>query len=544
MDISFDIALPVSVPLQTKNLTCSYEQGVLRYIRHGTTELIRMIYCAVRDADWGTAACDITDEHIQQKKDSFTIIFTAHYRQNDIAYKAACRIEGRSDDTIVFEISGEALTFFKTSRIGLCMHLPVKEFPGVPVTVIHPSGERTIAGFPEKICPHVPFSQVQQLYWKTSNDLYVQVSFSGDVFEAEDQRNWMDHSFKIYSRPLSLPAPFEVKAGDTMQQSIYVKADVFHHKINYTATAKDASPVPVPSIGFAAADEPAILTPQELDLLRQLPFVHYRAELDFETDWRTVWKIHCANAKKLGTALELVLFFTDNYKPETETFLEAMSHSFCTVRSILPLHKRHKVTPLFLQEFLYPLVKDRFPEIQAGFGTDIYFTELNRQHPENDLFDFLSFSMNPQVHTFDVQTMLENVNTIPDIMQTIRSFTDKPVFVSPVTFKKRKNHDGGANTRHNLVDNYDERQHTWFGAAWFLLCLFELHHARQTTFFKTTGNSGIIGAANEASPLYRVLADLKSFGPVTMLKRTEGYAVHIIFRNITDEELVFRICSR
>jgi len=39
----------------------------------------------------------------------------------------------------------------------------------------------------------------------------------------EDHRNWSDASFKTYVRPLVLPWPYTLKAGEEVKQSIKVK---------------------------------------------------------------------------------------------------------------------------------------------------------------------------------------------------------------------------------------------------------------------------------------------------------------------------------
>lgn len=540
MYIPFDISAPPSIPLHTKNLSCQYQAGRLRYIKAGNTEVARMVYGALRDADWGTVACDISNEQVRQDKNHFTITYTARYRQHDILYEAAYRIEGRSDDTIVFEMKGKALSGFESNRIGLCVHLPVKECAGAPVNITDVYGATRSAHFPGNISPHQPFSQLRQLRWKVEDHTEIELSLEGDVFEAEDQRNWMDHSFKIYSRPLELSFPFSVRPGDAMQQKVVVRVEILNNERLHNDHAATIETGPMPAIGFAAADEPALLTSREIALLLRIPFAHYRAELDLETGWKNTLAIHSANAKALGTALELVLFFTDNYVEEVSDFITTIAGEASIISSILPLHKAYKTTPLFLQEHFYPVLKKSFPAIMAGYGTDAYFTELNRQRPEHGGYDFVSFSLNPQVHGFDEKTLLENIETIPDMIRTIRSFTDKPVYFSPVTFRKRKNHDGAAGTRHNLVNNFDERQHTWFGAGWFLLCLFQLRDMHQVTFFKTTGDSGMIGTANESTPLYQVLARIQLFGATTMIKKTEGGVTQIIFRNRAGDELVFQ----
>ena len=42
----------------------------------------------------------------------------------------------------------------------------------------------------------------------------------GDTFEMEDQRNWSDASYKTYVRPLALPWPYRIPAGEPVRQEI------------------------------------------------------------------------------------------------------------------------------------------------------------------------------------------------------------------------------------------------------------------------------------------------------------------------------------
>ncbi|HMR82664.1 MAG TPA: hypothetical protein PKE30_06015 [Niabella sp.] len=539
MQIPFDITLPVSVPLQTKNLTCVYEQGSLRYIKYNNRELARMIYGAVRDGDWGTVPGTVYDEKIVQRSNSFEVLYTAKFSGKGIEYEASFFIKGNENDSLTFGMEGKALSSFSANRTGLCVHLPVQECCGRPCIIIKDGGEMITTEFPETIVPYQPFTGIQQIHWQLNDGTKVQLRFAGDVFEAEDQRNWMDHSYKIYSRPLSLPFPFKIAAGDITQQTIQVNVVPAEGMIADTILAANDQPVPVPGLGIAAADEPVLLTMKEIALLQALPFKHYRAELDFGNNWEAIFATHIANAKALATTLELVLFFTNDYVEEAALFLETLADHAAIIKTILPQHKDHKVTPVFLQQYFYPLVKAKFNNIEVGYGTDIYFTELNRQRPENDWYDFVCFSINPQVHSFDAKTMLENIETISSMVQTIRTFTGKPIIVSPVTLKKRKNHDGANASRHSLVENYDERQHTWFGAGWFLLCLYALHEVQQVCFFKTTGDSGLTGSSSGS--LYCLLKKLKCFNPILIQKKHSHKGVEIIFRNDVNEALSFEL---
>ena len=48
------------------------------------------------------------------------------------------------------------------------------------------------------------------------------VRFAGDTWEMEDHRNWTDASFKTYVRPLALPWPYTLPAGEAVTQSVTV----------------------------------------------------------------------------------------------------------------------------------------------------------------------------------------------------------------------------------------------------------------------------------------------------------------------------------
>ena len=56
----------------------------------------------------------------------------------------------------------------------------------------------------------------------------VNINFEGILFEMEDQRNWGDASFKIYSGSLLDPFPYLEKGGTNFSQT--VKIDVANKK--------------------------------------------------------------------------------------------------------------------------------------------------------------------------------------------------------------------------------------------------------------------------------------------------------------------------
>ena len=50
--------------------------------------------------------------------------------------------------------------------------------------------------------------------------LRVACRMEGDTFEMEDQRNWMDASYKTYVRPLALPWPYTLAKGEKLSQRV------------------------------------------------------------------------------------------------------------------------------------------------------------------------------------------------------------------------------------------------------------------------------------------------------------------------------------
>jgi hypothetical protein len=86
--------------------------------------------------------------------------------------------------------------------------------------VTGPDGKKQSYSFPELISPHQPMKNIAEMRWKAEQNIEVRLSFEGDIFEMEDQRNWTDDSFKTYCRPLELPFPFVLKKGDKIHQRI------------------------------------------------------------------------------------------------------------------------------------------------------------------------------------------------------------------------------------------------------------------------------------------------------------------------------------
>ena len=81
--------------LQSGPVRARYENGFLRYLTQGDTEIIRMIYFAIRDHNWRTAALTITNEVIDQQADSFHIQYD--WQTNDPMIQMTGRVDIQGD---------------------------------------------------------------------------------------------------------------------------------------------------------------------------------------------------------------------------------------------------------------------------------------------------------------------------------------------------------------------------------------------------------------------------------------------------------------
>lgn len=528
---------PVVTELQAGLLTCQYEDGYLRYIRVGRTELLRMIYSAVRDQNWGTVAPTISNEKIENYDDHFLISYDCRYEEKKIDFLASYRIEGKADESIRFTMDGEARSIFQRNRIGFCVLHPAS-IAGTDCQIESPEGEPTEGKFPVYISPHQPFKNIRQMQWQPSEGITVTLEFVGDVFETEDQRNWTDDSFKTYCTPLALPFPVTIERGTKVHQEVILKLEQIPA---YVSTQEKPLrflvlnetielPAKLPAIGIGRSTEVSKLTQENTALLKKVRFSHYRVDIHlYELDWTSTWKLAKQESNELGWPLKIALHFSDNVDEEISNFIEVALDS--AIESIIVFHRDHKVTPESLLNRTVTKLQGYFADALVGGGTDHFFTELNRDRISTDNLAFLSYSVNPQVHQFDNQSLIETLQAQAYTVESARQFAQgASVHVSPVTLKMRRNPNATESEPAVDLDTLpmavDTRQASLFGAGWTVGSLRNLiqEGADSITYFETVGRKGIISGDKETS-----FSELYSALPHAI------YPVYLIFRFLLAE---------
>ncbi|MHA4842812.1 hypothetical protein ACX0G7_01550 [Flavitalea antarctica] len=535
VQLPFDLPMLPVERLRAGDISCWYERGNIRYLIAGGEEVVRMIYPAVRNSSWATANYEIEEEKRNIGEDFFEISYTAIYFLDELHYRARITITGKQDSSIVFAMDGESLSTFKSNRIGLCVLHPVTTCKGKNILVTRTDSSVYNAVFPEQVSPHQPVKGIREMTWNTDAGDSIRLKFDGEVFEMEDQRNWSDNSYKTYGPPLNKPAPVSITEGDMMYQQVeftFSKYSAAISQVDRTKAGHKEEKIAIPKIGYSRITGTALLTTIEIDALKKLPFDHYRIELFMQSsDWQDELLTAISEAVKIGTRLELVVFFTPAFEVETTELLTFLPEHKDLIHSLLPIQVSNNVTTPPLLSYLYPRFKEVIPGIRIGYGTNGAFAELNRNRPPEADYDFVCFSLNPQVHAADLRTIAENLESQQQLITASRQFTSKPIHVSPLTFHHRK------------VTMTDRRLHTHFGAAWTLLTLRNLHNASSLTFYQTTGDMGLINYSGteliHQSKIYDILIQIKRFDAVYVI--IDGKPEHIIFVNPSGEKLKFII---
>lgn len=506
--------------LKSGDLSLLYKEGEIRQVCLGKIQVLNAIYAAVRDQNWTTVPFKVREESINTAENGFCITLTIDYFLDKISYAAWMSIEAK-DNKLEVNYKGEAENSFLRNRIGLCILHPINECRAKSVLITHPDGSQTEDRFPELISPHQPFFNISGMQWKPLEGIDASLSFEGEIFEAEDQRNWTDASYKTYCTPLDLPFPVQVKKGEQEHQAVtlvvkyapnFLKASAHSDKRTLSFHSDNSSPLPGLGIGRTSETEP--LSKKESGMLRTLPFHHYRVDLHLNKEvWKEIYHAAATEQAQLAWPLELAIHFGTNPDHELEAFLEQYRQQPVKIRQVLVFDQDFLTNSELLKKVV-PGIKAVIKDVSVGGGTDANFAELNRNSPDPEHLDFLCYSICPQLHAFDNLSLMENLEAQADSVESALNLLDKPVSISYITLKQRFNavatDDGDVS---QAKPESDPRQHSSFIAGWTLSSIrnLALAGAASLTYFETVGPRGILSRQDSAelhSPLFQLFKEV------------------------------------
>lgn len=538
-------APPAMRPLRAGPITALLDGIDLRYLRIGRTELVRRVYAAVRDRNWKTIPAVVSDLEVEDRGDSFEVRFTARHTSHDIDFSWRGAARGDRNGRIVYSFDGRAERDVQYNRIGICVHHPWRETKGAPFRA-RASGAEIGGVFPDLIGPqafengafHPLFPAFDRLEVSLPESGSLVFELEGDLWETEDHRNWTDANFKTYSTPVALGTPFGLRSGEPLTQRMTLTAR------DLTVMERQEGPIrlsigaptggSVPAVGLCADADGHALSDREAALLSVLAPAHLRVETHLDRDdWRRVLAAGQESARRVGAHLEVFLHLGVDNAGLLASLSEALA-SGPTVDRVLvvPADARTGTPTETTPPELVDLVRDHLapglPGVQIGGGTEMYFTEVNRTRPQPGTWDFVCFSITPQIHAFTDVDIVENLDAQAENVRSAHALAaGKPIVISPITLRPRVNfHASGPEPEdpEALPSSVDIRQPSLLGAAWTAGSLKYVAEAgvSSVTYFELTGWRGLIERApgersthddfhsgpGQVFPLFHPLADV------------------------------------
>ncbi len=501
-------------------------QSAIRKIKLGKTEIVRAVYAAVRDKNWATIPFKVVSSDLSEQVDSFNLKIKGNFGINETLGFAEIEISGNTSGKLEFQFNFVASSSFLKNRIGICVLLPVEECIGMKYQLFQQKENKVSGRFHELIVPHQPLLEISALEWETPDKNIGRLEFEGDIFEMEDQRNWIDASFKIYSTPLSIPYPAEIRAGEFILQKVKLSLPV----IRKLQTQKEINEITLtgkkcrfPEIGVCLGKDNSFPRKELKEAFSELPFQHVRAELNLadpnaDEQLRGIFSV----ARDLGCKLELALH-CKNGKGFPSGLLEILIANKLELCRILVFNSDSFVSNGAEETGIISILRQTLRTIKIGGGSNANFAEFNRNRLSVGSVDFVSTAANPQVHAEDEMSIIENIEGLNYVIQSMMAlYPDVPVLISPISYKPRFN--AVAFDTESLPVSGSEKPVSSlqgdFGALWTLAAIkrIALSGAESLTLHELTGENGIIQPVNFSndgilpkSPLYNALKCLSGF---------------------------------
>lgn len=553
------------VRLRAGALSADFVNGNLRTISHGGTEVLRAVAYIVRDRDWGTYELNLTDLIIDQAADAFSVSYSASCLAPDgtrLGFRAT--IKGSADGCLVFEVSALPESDFETNRCGFCILHPIADLAGSPVKVEHTDGSVEATKLPELIDPWQPFKDIRAITHQVRPGVTAECRMEGDTFEMEDQRNWSDASYKTYVRPLALPWPYVLPAGQTLRQTISLRI-AGEGKAPAAAVASEPVRVELGEAGPTLPDVGVVIYPEDVETAlanlstlttlgpQQLLFHYDPTRGHGLDDLRAFARL--ANAHAAATTLECVVVCAGDLDAEMSGVADLVRQAGLKLSAIAvsPSVDRQSTPPGSTWpdcpplEDVYAAARRAFPDIRLGGGMFSYFTELNRKRVPADQLDFITHCTCPIVHAADDLSIMQSLEALPFITRSARAiFGAKPYRIGPSTIAMRQNPYGSA-TKPNpggqrvAMADSDPRHTGQFAAAWTIGYAARVAPVglEMLTLSSFTGPFGVLASSGEpvAEGSHRPI-----FQPIKGLCELAGLA-HVSART-SDETKVLALAGR
>lgn len=384
-------------------------------------EILQRIFVTVRDQHWREIAPTDSKRAIDETLGIATL--AARHESDTVAFEWKGRFRVSDDGReLRFEFSGRVLRDMHVCRVGLVVLHPVDSMVGSHVIATAPRSAHEFTPTeiiaPQPVMSGIPAAMTEpfvKLVIERADFGRLDLTFEGDSFELEDQRNWGDASFKTYCTPLRLGFPRALKAGTVIQHSVEIRLTPPGTQSKAALAGYRGGEFPQLGLEWSRAGETARAL-NELELTWS--HLHFNAgTLENLTELRETLAaeedppLHIGfEVQDDGSLDKAIALFTAHRKRISRLFLYGPGTSVPSAAAIS--HCRLK---------LENAAKDW--DIPLSAATSGYFVELNRGVPFSLPVSGIAFPLTATVHSDDPETISGNVVAIQDMAQTALRLT-------------------------------------------------------------------------------------------------------------------------
>ena len=491
---------PDATRVEHEGFTLDIAKAAIRNITFQGSQIIDLLYTAIRPVDWSTLEASEHSVEVKDLDDGRMITITDIFDEGLKAISViTLKANGRFD--ITYELQGSIAA--KLNRWGICFCINSADWIGAKISY----AENTFT-LPKDISPQVFINGVTQGLFPAAHEMKFEArdgrlifaNSSGKVLEAEDQRNWTDNSFKIYSGSLSEPLPIAIGVGDKFTQKIEFEVAPQRGQIadGSRITVKEIDSLPRIGVQF---NSESTLVNEDLDrALTILDIDHIRVNEESLTSEKM------ASINSHGLVLEVALLSSYSEEKLHREVEHLSSRVPAGSRLLIQREGRQLVeaTDLPKNNSLNTIIP----------GTDGYLVDLHRD--ERDFGNSVSYSITPSVHTSDLESVFKTLQTQTETIEFAQRQVAPQVFISPITLSTRGNPETGhlRENRNNFSQpNLASRIKTIEAASWTLgsICALASANAFSGTWHELFGEFGIVyneNGSTKFSPTFHALSAL------------------------------------
>lgn len=395
--------------------------GSLGPIYSAGHEIVRRIFVTVRDRNWQEIAPTVWETQLDSERNAVSLFARHQSELVDFEWRGTLEI-APDHRSVQFAFDGQVRRDMDVCRLGLIVLHPPEAMIGSRVTARSQQTESSIT-IPEQISPQPIVGGVPGSLTEPFSDLKIEragfgvlkLSFSGDLFELEDQRNWGDASFKSYCTPLRLGYPRAVKEGTRIAHRVDIRFEpaVVEAKAPVSRHVAAAAPAEFPKIGCEWRKDLSLTTGDAI----AASYRHYYIDA---TDDSALDHLRSLLNWLPHARIEVGVDARDNRALPSHQLSLVREH-ISQIKRVLVYGTGTGLPAAWAIESWRRAIQDatssQVPVLAATRG---YYVEYNRSEPLATATQGIAFPLTATVHSDEVGTIVDNVATVADMANTAK----------------------------------------------------------------------------------------------------------------------------